>query len=308
MAKFKLIFFSSLLVAAGLLFIFREKVFNYFEPAFVSVEKLAIEAAVKEIKKEFQAPPPLRAPVASTEKPTSGTIASQSQLTIAGVIQWTNIQRNNNGGLSPLAENSDLNTVARLRLEDMFAKQYFAHVSPNGSSAETEADIVGYDYIALGENLALGNFDDDEDLVQAWMDSPGHRANILNVKYLEIGVAVGKGIFSAEGGSASGGEGKSTWIGVQIFGKPAASCPRMNPELKVKIDTTQNQLEDLQKTLIALKAELDNTKPKGGRQYNEKVDQYNDVVAQYNNLLSQAKTMIAEYNAEVAAFNQCLAG
>jgi uncharacterized protein YkwD len=51
------------------------------------------------------------------------------------------------------------------------------------------AKKVNYEYVVVGENLAEGDFTSDADLVKGWMDSPGHRANILNTKYEEIGIA-----------------------------------------------------------------------------------------------------------------------
>ena len=65
-----------------------------------------------------------------------------------------------------------------------------------------------YPYLAAGENLALGDFKNANELVAAWMASPGHRANILNGVYRDIGVATGFDAF----------EGRKTIIVVQIFG------------------------------------------------------------------------------------------
>src|SRR5262249_8345343 len=122
-----------------------------------------------------------------------GDASANVTLTQAGVIKWTNIQRQENGALPALTVNAKLNESAQLKLKDMFAKQYFEHVSPSGVGPDGLANEVGYAYASIGENLALGNFADDRALVQAWMDSPGHRANILGKSYREIGVAVGKG-------------------------------------------------------------------------------------------------------------------
>src|SRR6185369_15716694 len=118
-------------------------------------------------------------------------------------------------GLPALKENALLDKAAKKKLDDMFAQQYFEHINPQGKGPSDLAKSVGYDYIAIGENLALGNFKNDAELVQAWMDSPGHRANILNKQYTEIGVAVGQGTY----------EGKKTWLAVQEFGRPTSSCP-----------------------------------------------------------------------------------
>ncbi len=225
----------------------------------------------------------------------SGASASRYVLTRAGDIVDTNAERRANGGMPALKENQTLDTIASRRLGDMFARQYFAHVSPPDtsgatSSAVTIAKDVGYQYLTLGENLALGNFAGDQGVVDAWMHSPGHRANILNIHYTEIGVAVGKGNF----------KGDTVWIAVQVFGRPASDCPAPDANLKTQIDAEQGQLSQMQNELQAAKAELDSMEPKYG-------DAYNALVGQYNNLVAQVKSDIAQYNAEVGAFNQCIA-
>lgn len=292
-AKLKTAFLVFLLAAVVLSFVFKDRIIKYFTPKLQQIEGAAISAAINEIKKEVAAPPPLLV------SPPAQIPATQI-LTRAGTIKWTNTQREGNN-LPPLAENDQLDKVASLRLEDMFAKQYFAHVSLSGSGAEQVAGEVGYDYVALGENLAMGYFGSDEKLVDAWMASAGHRANILNAKYREIGVAVKKGIF----------EGKSTWIAVQIFGKPASACPQPDATLKTQIDARELQLNAMQNQLDSLKSEIDSDEPRNYAEivrHNEKVSQYNTLVAQYNSLLGQVKAAISDYNAQVDALNKCVAG
>lgn len=256
-----------------------------------SFEISAEHFALQKITQQFSAPAPLRLPKTSGT-PTAGNSYSEA-LTRAGTISWTNVQRGENG-LPPLKENIQLDMIATLRLEDMFKNQYFAHVSPVSSSAMTVAQSVGYGYIALGENLALGNFGGDEKLVEAWMASPGHRANILNARYQEIGVAVRKGIF----------EGDSVWIAVQVFGLPASACPQPDPVLYNSIESEQNQLKTIEANLAARRADIENTPP--GPVHNEKINAYNEVVAEYNTLLNDIKSKVAEYNGEVAALNRCI--
>jgi uncharacterized protein YkwD len=168
MSKIKLVFFSSLLVGFALIFVFRDNLLRYFEPRLADLEKTATDFVIREIKKEVNAPPPLRI--------YKETVVRETPLTVIGVIKFTNDRRRENGFIA-LAHSEELDAVARLRVKDMFAKQYFAHISPSGDGAVSAANEIRYDYIAIGENLALGNFLNDEDLVRAWMDSPGHRAN-----------------------------------------------------------------------------------------------------------------------------------
>jgi len=121
-----------------------------------------------------------------------------SILTSDGTFSWTNTQRVINGaGL--LSRSELLDGVAEFKMNDMFARQYFAHEAPTGEGVSNLAEDFGYEFILVGENLALGDFEDDKALLEAWMASPGHRENILNDKYREIGIAVGKESFDGRG-------------------------------------------------------------------------------------------------------------
>ncbi len=232
---------------------------------------------------------PLRAP-AQKEVPVVNVI-----LTETGVVSWTNRQRLDNG-LQSLKVNSSLNISADLKVKDMFTKQYFDHISPSGEGPSDLAKKSAYEYIMIGENLALGNFKDDKELVQSWMDSPGHRANILNSKFSEIGVAVGKGNY----------EGRDVWIAVQEFSLPLSACPGPDTNLKNQINQSQSRLDDLSAELARRKAEIANANPKSGEEYNQKVSDYNERVEVYNKLLEETKVLIINYNSQVAAFNSCL--
>jgi hypothetical protein len=96
----------------------------------------------------------------------------------------------------------------------MAARQYFAHYSPDGTSPWYWFDEVGYVYAHAGENLAV-HFSDSGEMVEAWMKSPTHRANIINQQYTEIGIGTARGRY----------EGFDTVFVVQLFGTPAAPLP-----------------------------------------------------------------------------------
>lgn len=229
----------------------------------------------------------------------AGFDAPNSLLTQQGVYTFTNTERTTRQ-MKMLGSNAKLDQVAEIRMKDMFSNQYFEHVSPNGNSASKEADVVQYEYITLGENIALGNFKDDKALVDAWMNSPGHRANILNKKFTEIGIAVGKGTY----------EGRKTWIAVQVFGKPLNACPMIREDMKQSISEKENRIEALQRDLNNKKQTLDSVRNNGASQsdYNEQVDAYNSEVAEVNTLIASVKTDIEVYNGVVQAFNLCLSG
>lgn len=285
-----------ILVVGVSVFLFKDTILKWVAkvPSVQEIKVEKIQEAVEELTQKVQqlqkqviAPPPLRAVHEDSE----------AVLTRAGVIKWTNTQRVN-ASLPGLTENVKLDSAASAKLQDMFTKQYFAHVSPTGAAADDFAQGVHYEFIVIGENLAEGNFESDKALVEAWMGSPGHRANILNTRYREIGVAVGKGTF----------EGHTTWLAVQIFGLPASACPSIDAGLKARIDANEKELKVRAETLDAKRSELEAMQPKWGEEYERNVSEYNAMVEAYNNLLAQTRQMIDEYNVKVEATNQCIAG
>lgn len=276
------------IILIGLGLVFRNQILDFYSiltTKFLEIRKDITGFLKEEIGKEISLPPPLR----------SEEDYSEASLTEEGVIEWTNMQREQNG-LPPLRENLKLDASAQAKVDDMFKNQYFAHQSPSDEGVGDLAEKFNYKFIAIGENLALGNFKNDEALVQAWMASPGHRANILNSSYQEIGVAVKKGIF----------EGETTWLAVQHFGLPLSSCPQPDEKLKAEIEQNQSQIQELESSLLTLKNQIQAMKPKRGDIYNQLVAEYNNLVLQYNNLADETKTLINQYNAQVSLFNNCV--
>jgi hypothetical protein len=122
------------------------------------------------------------------------------------VIRLTNEQRAKNG-LSQLSQNSALSQAALAKGADMLSKGYWAHFAPDGTSPWSFFLNFGYKYKYAGENLAR-DFSDAGSAVNAWMNSPSHRENILNPNYQEIGIGVIDGSLA----------GVDTTIIVQFFG------------------------------------------------------------------------------------------
>lgn len=91
-------------------------------------------------------------------------------------------------GLAPLRINRQLSLAAGDRVNDMLAKHYFDHVSPEGVDPFVWARRHGYDYRTIGENLAVGFR--GTSVVDGWMHSPGHRANVLGRAFREVGLAI----------------------------------------------------------------------------------------------------------------------
>ena len=288
-------FLISLLILIPFVFIFYfwpkiEEIFILEIPKIQNLpEKIEERPKVPEVfqkEREKFFPPPLK--VIREEK-------SEAILTKEGIIEWTNKQREKYG-LVPLKENQLLDKSALAKVEDMFENQYFSHYSPSGEGVSDLAKKFGYDFLLIGENLAMGNFSSDEDLVLAWMESPGHRENILNEKYQEIGVAVKKGTF----------EGKEVWIAVQHFGLPSSFCKKPDLSLKEKIEENQKRILELQKELLILRSEIRTLKRWQKEEISQKIDRYNELVLKYNNLIEETKNLIDQYNFQVNSFNQCL--
>lgn len=102
------------------------------------------------------------------------------------VVKLTNAERTK-AGLKALQTDDKLMAAAREKSQDMQSKKYFSHTSPTFGSPFDRMKALGITYKSAGENIAQGQRSPQE-VVQAWMDSPGHRANILNANYTHIGV------------------------------------------------------------------------------------------------------------------------
>jgi|GEM_PF-407221 len=131
----------------------------------------------------------------------------------AVVIDLTNEQRAENN-LSTLERSAVLDAAANLKAQDMAKGSYFAHNSPTGVTPWHWFDEAGYTYVYAGENLAVF-FTDSSAVVDAWMKSPTHRANIVGSHYTQIGVGTAKGKYN----------GYDTVFVVQLFGTPAMKLP-----------------------------------------------------------------------------------
>lgn len=106
------------------------------------------------------------------------------------VIRLTNLERTKRG-LAALKSNWQVSRCARYKSQDMINKNYFAHQSPTYGSPFDMMESFGIRIASGGENIAMGQRTPKE-VVTAWMNSPGHRGNILSTSFTEIGVGVAK--------------------------------------------------------------------------------------------------------------------
>lgn len=166
-----------------------------------------------------------------------------ADITKATLVDYVN-QTRQSMGLGTLTNNPKLDQAAQLKAEDMVRNQYFEHVSPNGITPWFWFAKTGYDYKYAGENLAIGFYDSAE-VYNAWLNSPSHKANLLNPNYKEIGT----GIITGYGNN-------NAIIVVQLFGsqKPVVSSVTKNiatPKTQEKIETTKKVEQKTEPKVLA---------------------------------------------------------
>jgi len=160
--------------------------------------------------------------IVSTVHSVNGSILGYaSNITVSQVIQSTNAQRSGSG-LSSLSYNNILSQAALAKAQNMFSEGYWAHTSPSGKEPWDFIKSAGYSYNIAGENLAR-DFDSTPPMINAWMNSPTHRANIMNPRYQEIGIAVVDGLLN----------GVETTLVVQMFGTPEKQAVAKEPSVAV---------------------------------------------------------------------------
>ncbi|HEX2964393.1 MAG TPA: CAP domain-containing protein [Syntrophorhabdaceae bacterium] len=226
----------------------------------------------------------------------------KEQLTKEAIIELTNSARASEG-LSTLDENPVLDSIAEARAKDILEKQYFAHVSPTGEQASHIALKVGYRYRVISENLARGVFSTNGKLIDAWMNSPSHRKNILSSRMREIGVSVVKGTFN----------GTETWISVQIFGlqfdagsgKSISIASGRTPGSDLRASNSSME-EGLHDKILRLKRELDLDKaaiqriprndPQAAAELARRTQSYAEKLERYNVALAETKAVRVAMN------------
>lgn len=144
--------------------------------------------------------------------------ALSSAITPANIINLTNESRKI-FNLPALVESEDLTKAAQAKADDMLKEGYFAHASPDGRVPWDFIQKAGYDYLSAGENLAV-NFIEAENVETAWMNSPTHKANIVNKNFEEIGIGIAQGEY----------QGHQAIFVVQMFGTPAEQKMRLSEE------------------------------------------------------------------------------
>ena len=160
----------------------------------------------------------------------SNVLGFATDISVEKLYQLTN-QKRTEAGLSTLTYNDKLATAATQKAQDMLAKNYWAHYGPGGTTPWNFILTAGYKYEFAGENLAK-NFLFSSGVIDAWMNSPTHRANILNPEFQEVGVGVVKGAYTENGQTIE------TTMTTEIFARPKSKVS----QLLDKVISTINNL------------------------------------------------------------------
>lgn len=156
----------------------------------------------------------------------SNILGFATDISVKKLYELTNQERIKNN-LPELNYNEKLSQAAYLKAQDMFSKNYWSHYAPDGKKPWDFILDVGYEYEYAGENLAK-NFLFSQGVVNAWMNSPSHKENILKKDYTDVGFAVVNGLLNGE----------ETTLVVQMFGKPINN-PNFNTSLSFSNDANE---------------------------------------------------------------------
>lgn len=137
----------------------------------------------------------------------------------SSLLQETNIQRSQNAR-DALALNGYLNQAAQAKANDMAARDYWSHTTPEGTQPWQFISSTGYVFTYAGENLAYG-FDTSAATLAGWMNSSGHRANVLKAEYTEVGFGIANAVNYQQGGEQT--------IIVAMYATPKKAAPAPTP-------------------------------------------------------------------------------
>lgn len=172
-------------------------------PADTIVESPAPPSAPS-VQPTMAAPPPV-APAVAPPAPTAAVVAAETaaqspasplpSASVSGLsLQLLNLHDAQRvaSGLAPFALDATLVQIATQRAQDMALRNYFAHTSPSGETAFSIMNQVGFGYVIAGENIARNNYPDADSAQVAMtglLNSPTHRANILDARFTKLGIA-----------------------------------------------------------------------------------------------------------------------
>lgn len=148
-------------------------------------------------------------------KAIGGSQASDNPGSASQVLALVNAERVR-AGCQPLSLEARLMQAAQRHSEDMAVNNFFGHVGSNGSTLAQRVNAVGYSWSALAENVAAG-YSTPEAVMVGWMSSDGHRRNILNCRYVHIGIGY---VYQADDAPLPGSRHPYYHYWTQVFGAP----------------------------------------------------------------------------------------
>lgn len=156
----------------------------------------------------------------SFSKDNNGVLGISFSITPQDLLVITN-QKRQEAGLSALVLDGALTQAAEQKASDMFSKNYWAHIAPDGTTPWFFIRNSGYEYLYAGENLARG-YTSSNDVINAWMESPSHKENMLSPHYNDVGFAIREGALTGE----------ETVLVVEEFGSRVESSQSQSVEEK----------------------------------------------------------------------------
>lgn len=157
--------------------------------------------------------------VLSGWSPKGRTLAYATNTSVSGLLSATNSQRSANGQAS-LALNQQLNNAAQAKANDMVARNYWSHNTPDGQEPWVFVEGAGYKYLKAGENLAYG-FSDSNSTINGWMNSATHKANMLDSAFTEVGFGFANSTNYVNSGPET--------VVVAMYGKPQTLAASSQP-------------------------------------------------------------------------------
>lgn len=166
---------------------------------------------------------------AAVKNPRADVLAYATGMSVSGLLSSTNASRGSSG-VAALQLNAKLTAAAQAKAQDMAARNYWSHNTPEGNPPWIFVNNQGYSYLKLGENLAAG-FDNEQATINGWMASASHRENMLDPSFSEVGF----GYANNENYTSAGG-GPMTVV-VAFYGKPAVPVSAQQPAPPVSAST-----------------------------------------------------------------------
>lgn len=147
---------------------------------------------------------------------------------LSEIIRWTNYFRNQ-AGFNSVTRNPILDAAAAAKALDMMTKGYYSHITPDGVDPAEWVTNFGYEFESMGENIAFSDhWQNEKEIMDQWMASPAHKANILTPEWVETGIGLAYGTY----------DGSEVWFAVQMFGLPIGGIVFYVGEIEVSQNFT----------------------------------------------------------------------